>query len=88
MKKIFSIITALLLLTSCKETTAEKTLVILYQDGTREELTIRDKGYDPKVNIYFHDGCLYTIHETTKYDANYRGCIRCGVKNYRVIREK
>jgi hypothetical protein len=86
MKKLFSIVATILLLTSCGEhTVIKKTVIILYQDGTREELVLTKKGYYPKVEIYFHNGCLYTIHEETKYDANYRGCIRCGVKNYRVI---
>lgn len=62
-----------------------KTIIILYQDGTREELTLTKEGYYPEINIYFHDGCLYTGHIETMYDANYQGCIRCGVKKYRVI---
>lgn len=38
-----------------------------------------------EATIYFSNGCLYTNHNETKYDAHFTGCIRCGVRDYDVL---
>ena len=96
MKKLLILI---ILLTSCVTSNQEKDIRVYYQDGTTEDLTIStENGYnsqfgDKEAEIYFHEGCLYKYHQETQYDANFTGCIRCGVKNYdildiRIIKEK
>ena len=89
MKKLF--IGVLLLTASCVTSNQEKDIRIYYQDGSVEDLTIStEHGYSDQIGgreatIYFHEGCLYRSHQETKYDANFTGCIRCGVKNYEVL---
>ena len=89
MKKLFILLA--LALASCVTSNQEKDIRIYYQDGTVEELTIstvdgyRNQIGSKEATIYFSDGCLYTNHNETKYDAHYTGCIRCGVKNYEVL---
>lgn len=89
MKKLFILIA--LALASCEMTDQEKDIRIYYQDGTIEELTIstvdgyRNQIGSKEATIYFSDGCLYTNHNETKYDAHYTDCIRCGVKDYEVL---
>ncbi len=89
MNKTFILL--ILILTSCVTSNQEKDIRIYYQDGTTEDLTIStENGYtsqfgDKEATIYFHEGCLYKYHQETKYDANFTGCIRCGVKNYDVL---
>ena len=89
MKKLFILL--VLSLASCVTSNQEKDIKIYYQDGTVEELTIstvdgyRNQIGSKEATIYFSDGCLYTNHNETKYDAHYTGCIRCGVKNYEVL---
>jgi hypothetical protein len=80
-----------LALTSCVTSNQEKDIRIYYQDGTIEELTISTvDGYPNQIGskeatIYFSNGCLYTNHNETKYDAHFTGCIRCGVRDYDVL---
>ena len=89
MKKLFILVA--LALASCEFSDQEKDIRIYYQDGTIEELTISTiNGYPNQIGnkeatIYFNDGCLYTRHNETKYDAHFTGCIRCGVKDYEVL---
>jgi hypothetical protein len=89
MKKLFILL--VLSLASCVTSNQEKDIRIYYQDGTVEELTIstvdgyRNQIGSKEATIYFSDGCLYTNHNETKYDAHYTGCIRCGVKDYEVL---
>lgn len=89
MKKLFILVA--LALASCEMTDQEKDIRIYYQDGTIEELTIstvdgyRNQIGSKEATIYFSDGCLYTNHNETKYDAHYTDCIRCGVKDYEVL---
>lgn len=89
MKKLFILVA--LALASCEFSDQEKDIRIYYQDGTIEELTISTvDGYPNQIGskeatIYFSDGCLYTNHNQTKYDAHFTGCIRCGVKDYQVL---
>lgn len=91
--KLFKFSLVILLLTSCTVKEVQTTIEIYYQDGSTEQVTIKDNvvvGSEAKNahnDIYFHDGCLYTEHRETKYDANYQGCIRCGVKSYRIVSE-
>lgn len=35
--------------------------------------------------VFFYNGCIYTHHEETKYDVNYKGCVVCGVRKYRKL---
>jgi len=80
-----------LALTSCVTSNQEKDIRIYYQDGTIEDLTVSTKdGYRNQIGgkeatIYFHDGCLYKDHHESKYEANFTGCIRCGVRDYDVL---
>ena len=80
-----------LALTSCVTSNQEKDIRVYYQDGTIEDLTVstkdeyRNQFGDKEATIYFHDGCLYKDHHESKYEANFTGCIRCGVKNYDVL---
>ena len=89
MKKLFILL--VLSLASCVTSNQEKDIRIYYQDGTVEELTIstvdgyRNQIGSKEATIYFSDGCLYTNHNETKYDAHYTGCIKCGVKDYEVL---
>ena len=89
MEKLFILL--VLAVTSCVTSNQEKDIRVYYQDGTVEELTIStEEGYrnqmgNKEATIYFSDGCLYTNHNETKYDAHYTGCIRCGVKDYEVL---
>ena len=89
MKIIFILLA--LAVTSCEITNQEKDIRVYYQDGTVEELTISTvDGYPNQIGskeatIYFSDGCLYTNHNETKYDAHFTGCIRCGVRDYDVL---
>lgn len=89
MKKLFILLA--LALASCELTDQEKDIRVYYQDGTVEELTIstvdgyRNQIGSKEATIYFSNGCLYTDHNETKYDAHYTGCIRCGVKDYEVL---
>jgi len=89
MKKLFILLA--LAVTSCVTSNQEKDIRVYYQDGTVEELTISTvDGYtnqfgDKEATIYFSNGCLYTNHNETKYDAHFTGCIRCGVRDYDVL---
>lgn len=89
MEKLFILVA--LALASCEFSDQEKDIRIYYQDGTIEELTISTvNGYPNQIGskeatIYFSDGCLYTRHNETKYDAHFTGCIRCGVRDYDVL---
>jgi hypothetical protein len=92
MIKLILFLTTLVIITSCVTGYQEKDIRIYYQDGTTEDLTISaEKGYtnqlgDKEAEIYFHNGCLYMYHQETKYDANFTGCIRCGVKSCVILR--
>lgn len=87
MKKLLLILLPFFIL-SCetKNRIHERTILVYYQDGRTEEITLKDERnsccFFPRVDIYFHDNCLYREHRETKYDANYQGCFRCGVKYY------
>ncbi len=89
MKYLFILLS--LILTSCTISDQEKDIRIYYQDGTTEDLTIStEHGYANQIGgkeatIYFHDGCLYKDHHESKYEANFTGCIRCGVRDYQVL---
>lgn len=89
MKYLFILLN--LILTSCTISDQEKDIRIYYQDGTTEDLTIStEHGYANQIGgkeatIYFHDGCLYKDHHESKYEANFTGCIRCGVRDYQVL---
>jgi hypothetical protein len=89
MRKLFILLA--LALTSCVTSNQEKDIRIYYQDGTTEDLTIStEHGYANQIGgkeatIYFHDGCLYKDHHESKYEANFTGCIRCGVRDYDVL---
>jgi hypothetical protein len=89
MEKLFILLA--LAVTSCVTSNQEKDIRVYYQDGTVEELTIStEDGYtnqfgDKEATVYFNNGCLYTDHHESKYEANFTGCIRCGVKDYEVL---
>jgi hypothetical protein len=80
-----------LALTSCVTSNQEKDIRIYYQDGNVEDVTLSTKeGYtnqfgDKEALVYFNNGCLYTDYHESKYEANFTGCIRCGVKDYDVL---
>jgi len=87
MKTFLTLLISIFIL-SCesKNRIDEKTILVYYQDGRTEELVIKEEVNScciyPEVKIYFHDNCLYRTHRETKYDANYQGCFRCGVKYF------
>ena len=89
MEKLFILLA--LAITSCVTSNQEKDIRVYYQDGTIEELTISTVDNYPnqignkEATIYFSNGCLYTNHNETKYDAHFTGCIRCGVRDYEVL---
>lgn len=89
MKKLFILLA--LAVSSCTISNQEKDIRIYYQDGTTEDITISTKdGYsnqfgNKEATIYFNNSCLYTDYHQSKYEANFTGCIRCGVKDYDVL---
>ena len=90
MKKLFILLT--LAVTSCVTGTQEQDIRVYYIDGGIEDVTLSTKegGYDKQFGdreavVYFHNSCLYTNHNQSKYEPEYTGCIRCGVKDYDVL---
>ena len=89
MKKLFILLA--LALTSCVTGNQEKDIRVYYIDGGIEDVTLSTKeGYDNQFGdreavVYFHNSCLYTNHNQSKYEPEYTGCIRCGVKDYDVL---
>ena len=90
MKKLFILLT--LAVTSCVTGNQEKDIRVYYIDGGIEDVTLSTKegGYDNQFGdreavVYFQNSCLYTNRNQSKYEPEYTGCIRCGVKDYDVL---
>lgn len=69
---------------SCKPNYEVKKIEITYQNGNTEKLNVKYNTLAEGAGIYFNNGCIYLYHEETKYDANYKGCVRCGVRSFTI----
>jgi hypothetical protein len=81
------------MLISCNKVVVEKTIRVNYQNGKSENVVVSSEDIPEElgpteVRIYFNGGCLYTTYNESKYEANFTGCIRCGVESFYVLETK
>lgn len=79
------LLTALLLVSSCKPSIVKKTLEVRYINGVKDTIIVKYDKNESCNGIFFNSGCIYTRYNDSKYGATFMGCAVCGVRSYRVL---
>ena len=75
------------ILVSCYHTKVKTTLEVTYENGQREEIVV-DYTERSSSGIFFNNGCIYKFHEETKYDSPFKGCVVCGVRKFKIVKDE
>jgi len=81
MKYLILILSLATMIYSCECKKIKYRIGVVYTNGDKD--TVGYTGNDCKSNtLFLNNGCIYTDYVESRYQANFQGCVVCGVRSF------
>ena len=85
MKKLILPLLILTIFSSCECNTFKYDIQVSYTNGEKDTITVTGSNCNDN-NLFLNNGCIYKRYLTGRYEANYQGCVVCGVRSFHKLK--